>query len=90
MVQRVVKSNKLLIKEDCKNHENILFPLRVVVKYTKRVLKNGQTLDVPMPKNIVAYEHNLIVNKEDILKLHSIVEVSATYISIYVKYVVFY
>ena len=62
MVQHVVKRKKLP-KEDCKAHEDILLPLRVVVKYAERALKNGQTLDAPILKNIVGYEHNLIVRR---------------------------
>ncbi|PON68165.1 hypothetical protein PanWU01x14_097250 [Parasponia andersonii] len=68
-----------------KSQVEIPAPLEVVVRYAEQALKDGQTISVPMPADIVGYEHTLIVLQEDIVQFGKLEEISATCIAIYLK-----
>lgn len=60
--------------------------LKVVYKYATDCITIAETVEIPMPANILGHEHNQIILQEDIIQFGAMVEISATCIAIYMKF----
>lgn len=87
----VVQPKEMKHKQPLRDESQVEMPepLRVVFKFAQRALKCGKTISVPMPADIVGYEHTLTVIKEDIVQFGELKEIFATCISVYLKSVSF-